>query len=61
MPLLNKGLKLTADDTIVKLNNRLFESQSGAAFLTVRPDPVSSNGNVMLLDPGSTSAGHLRV
>lgn len=61
MALLNKGVKLTADQTIIKLNNRLFEPATGAAFLTVRPDPASANGNVVLLSPGSTTAGHLRV
>ncbi len=57
MPNLNKGIKLTADSSVIKLNNRVFETIQGTAFITIRPDVVTANGLVTLLDPGITNAG----
>jgi len=70
MPLLNRGIRLTAGDTQILLNNRVFENKSGTAFVTVKPDaPVATNASpsslmVTLLDPGTTGSnanGYLRV
>jgi hypothetical protein len=66
MATLNKGIKLTADSTVIKLNNRVFETTSGTAFITIRPDVATANGMVTLLDPGKTTGaatdgGHLKV
>jgi hypothetical protein len=66
MPTLNKGIKLTADSTVIELNNRVFETIRGTAFITIRPDVATANGMVTLLDPGKTAgaatdAGYLKV
>ncbi len=67
MALLNRGIRVAAGDTQILLNNRVFENASGTAFVTIKPDtPVPTAGTpgsytVTLLDPGSTSAGHLRI
>lgn len=65
MTLLNKGLLLTPDQTQIHLNNRLFETSAGTVFVTLKPDAptVGAGGSytVNLLDPGSTSAGHLQI
>jgi hypothetical protein len=55
MPTLNKGIKLTADSTVIELNNRVFETVKGTAFITIRPDVATANGMVTLLDPGKTA------
>ena len=55
MPTLNKGIKLTADSTVIELNNRVFETIKGTAFITIRPDVATANGMVTLLDPGKTA------
>ena len=66
MTLLNKGLRLTPDETQIQLNNRLFETSTGTVFVTLKPDaptvsPGMSTYTVNLLDPGSTSAGYLQI
>jgi hypothetical protein len=66
MPTLNKGIKLTADSTVIELNNRVFETIRGTAFITIRPDVATANGMVTLLDPGktpgaATDAGYIKV
>lgn len=66
MTLLNKGLRLTPDETRIQLNNRLFETSTGTLFVTLKPDaPTVNSGTstytVNLLDPGSTTAGHLQI
>jgi len=55
MPTLNKGIKLTADATVIELNNRVFETSKGTAFITIRPDVATANGMVTLLEPGKTA------
>ena len=55
MATLNKGIKLTADSTVIELNNRVFETIKGTAFITIRPDVATANGMVTLLDPGKTA------
>lgn len=66
MTLLNKGLRLTPDQTQIQLNNRLFETPAGTVFVTLKPDaptvsPGMSTYTVNLLDPGSNTAGYLRI
>jgi hypothetical protein len=66
MTLLNKGLRLTPDETQIQLNNRLFETSTGTVFVTLKPDaptvsPGMSTYTVNLLDPGSTTAGYLQI
>jgi len=66
MTLLNKGLRLTPDQTQIHLNNRLFETSAGTVFVTLKPDaptvsPGMSTYTVNLLDPGSNTAGYLRI
>lgn len=61
MALLNKGIKLSADQTKILLNNRLFETAAGTSFITLKPDVAAADGIVTLLDPGSTTAGYLKI
>jgi hypothetical protein len=66
MTLLNKGLRLTPDQTQIQLNNRLFETSTGTLFVTLKPDaptvsPGMSTYTVNLLDPGSATAGYLKI
>ncbi|MCE2831476.1 MAG: hypothetical protein LW709_05320, partial [Oxalobacteraceae bacterium] len=66
MTLLNKGLRLTPDQTQIQLNNRLFETSAGTVFVTLKPDaptvsPGMSTYTVNLLDPGSATAGYLKI
>ena len=66
MTLLNKGLRLAPDQTQIQLNNRLFETSTGTVFVTLKPDaptvsPGMSTYTVNLLDPGSATAGYLKI
>jgi hypothetical protein len=66
MTLLNKGLRLTPGQIQIQLNNRVFETASGTAFVTLRPDAakvgeVEDATEISILDPGSDTAGYLRV